>query len=360
MKTKKLLMFSAIVAGTIMTGCKKDEPTPDPTIPNPAMVYDNGIFITNEGPFGSGTGTVSYYSRVNSSVYNDIFEAKNSFPLGNIVQSMEVFNNSAYIVVNNAGKVEVADANTFASNGTITGFTYPRYFLGISNTTGYVTEWGSGGINGAVKIVDIATKTITGTIATGKGAETMVKVGNKVFVACGGGFDNDSVVTVINATTHTIESTIAVGANPSSLQVDTNGDVWVLCKGKYNSTWTALEQTGSLVKLNSTTNTVLLSMNFVSTLSQPSNLVINSSKNTLYYNYDGKVYSHPIANTSLATVETINRSFYSLGIDPQSNYFYCSDAVDFSSNGKVVRYNSSAVVVDSFTVGVIPGNFYFR
>ncbi|MBL7884807.1 MAG: hypothetical protein JNL69_12110 [Bacteroidia bacterium] len=360
MKINKLLFFSVLVTGTTMIGCKKDEPTPDPTIPNPTMVYDNGVFITNEGPFGSGTGTVSFYSRVNSSVYNDIFEAKNSFPLGNIVQSIEVFNNWAYIVVNNAGKVEIADANSFASNGTITGFTYPRYFLGIDNNKAYVSEWGTGGMAGSVKVVNLLTKTITSTINTGKGAEGMVKLGAKVFVACGGGFDNDSVVTIINSLDNTVDTTIVVGPNPSNIQVDTDGNVWVLCKGKYNSSWTALEQTGRLVKINGTTNVIELSLTFLSTFSQPSNLVVNALKNILYYNYDGKVYSHPIASTSLSSSATINRSFYGLGIDPVSNYFYASDALDFSSNGKVIRYTSAGVAIDSFNVGVIPGNFCFR
>ena len=54
-----------------------------------------------------------------------------------------------------------------------------------------------------------------------------------------------------------------------------------------------------------------------------------------------------------------------ISLDSNYNYvklqtFYGSDAVDFSSNGKVIRYNASATVVDSFAVGVIPGNFFFK
>lgn len=360
MKTIRLIFISAVAVATIFAGCKKDEPVLDPTLPSPSTVYDNGVFITNEGPFGSGSGTVSFYSRTNAVVYNDIFEAKNSFPLGNIVQSMSIFNGKGYIVVNNSGKIEVVDANSFASNGTITGFTYPRYFLGIDNTKAYVSEWGVGGSNGAIKVVNLLTNTVTATINIGKGAESMVKNATKVYVACGGGFDNDSVVTIINSSTNTIDTNIVVGANPSNIQIDANGDIWVLCKGKYNSSWTALEQTGRLVKLNGLTNAIELSLNFSSTFSQPSNLVINASKNTLYYSYDGMLYAHPISSVSLVSSATINRNFYSLGIDPTTDYFYGSDALDFTSNGKVIRYTPAGVAIDSFTVGVIPGNFYFR
>lgn len=360
MKTSKLLVFTAFAVVSIFTSCKKDDPEPDPTTPSAGTTYDNGVFVTNEGPFGSGTGTLSFISRNGGSPYNDIFEAKNSFPLGNIVQSMTIHNSKGYVVVNNAGKVEIIDASTMATAGTISGFTYPRYFLGIDNSKAYVSEWGTGGLAGAVKVVDLNSKTITATINTGKGAENMVKVGNKVFVACGGGFDNDSVVTVIDALSNAVDTTIIVGANPSNLQVDANGNVWVLCKGKYNASWTALEQTGKLVRLNGTSYATELSLPFASTSSQPGNLVINSAKTTLYYVYSGNVYAHAIASTVLNSSATINRSFYGLGIDPVFDQFYGSDAVDFSSNGKVIRYTSSGVVVDSFTVGVIPGNFCFK
>ena len=135
MKSKQLFYLSALAIAITFTSCKKDDPAPTPTpVVTAATTFMNGVFVTNEGPFGSGTGTISFYSRSSGSVSNDIFGAKNGYPLGNIVQSMEIYNSNAYIVVNNAGKVEVADGNTFAASGAITGFTNPRYFLGITPT----------------------------------------------------------------------------------------------------------------------------------------------------------------------------------------------------------------------------------
>ncbi len=361
MKTKQLFYLTFLATAITFTGCKKDDPEPEPT-PGVAGAteYTNGVFITNEGPFGSGTGTVSFYSRGSGGVHNDIFEAKNGYPLGNIVQSMEIYNSKAYIVVNNAGKVEVANGNTFAAEGSITGFTYPRYFLGINSSKGYVTEWGSSGIAGAVKIVDLTTKTVTGTITTGKGAEGMVLAGSKVYVACGGGFDNDSVVTVINAVTNGIITNIAVGANPKSIKMDASGKIWVLCSGKWDPTYTILISPAKLMRIDTATNSVDLTLPFASPTSQPSNLVVNSGKTVLYYCYNGSVYPQDYSVATLSGSPVINRSFYGLGIDPATNYFYGSDAVDFSSNGKVIRYNASAVLVDSLAVGVIPEGFYFK
>lgn len=361
MKTRKLFCLGALAFAITISGCKKDDPEPEPTPAGSSeTTYNDGIFITNEGPFGSGTGTLSFYSRGSGLVYDDIFELKNGYPLGNIVQSMEIYNGKAYIVVNNAGKVEVADGNTFASSGAITGFTYPRYFLGINSSKGYVSEWGSGGMAGAVKVVDLATKTVTATISTGKGAEAMVLAGSKVYVACGGGFGNDSVVTVINSSSNGIITNIPVGANPKSMKMDANGKIWVLCAGMWDATYTTLISPGRLIRIDTATNAVDLNMPFASTSSQPSNLVIDSDKNALYYCYNGAVHTHPISLTALTGVAVINRSFYGLGIDPLTDFFYGSDAGDFVSNGKVIRYNPFGVVVDSVTVGVIPGGFYFK
>jgi len=357
----QLFFLSTFVIAFTFSSCKKDDPDPEPTVgTTPATSFDNGIFVTNEGPFGTGTGTISFYSRSSGSVSNDIFEAKNGFPLGNIVQSMEIFNGRAYVIVNNSGKVEVADGISFASAGTITGFTYPRYFLGINATKGYVSEWGPGGIVGAIKVVNLSTKTITGTISTGKGAEGMVLAGTKVYIACSGGYDNDSVVTVINSITNAAITNINVGANPKSIKMDASGKIWVLCSGQWDPTYTFLIKTGKLVRIDTATNAVDLSMPFASSSSQPSNLVINNAKTSLYYSYSGGVYAQSSSSSSLSGTALINRSFYGFGIDPTNDYFYGSDAVDFSSNGKVIRYNSSAAVVDSFPVGVIPGNFFFK
>jgi YVTN family beta-propeller protein len=273
---------------------------------------------------------------------------------------MNIFNGTAYIVVNNGGKVVVANGTTFGSTGAISGLTYPRYFLGINSSTGYISEWGAGGAAGNIKVVNLSTKGIITSIPTGNGAEGMLLSGSKVYVACGGGFVNDSVISVINTTTNTVVNTINVGANPKSVKMDAAGKLWVLCAGQWDPTYTFLEKPGRLVRIDAATEAVDLSLPFSSTFSQPSSLVIDNTGTTLYYSYNGGVYSQSTSASSLSGSPVINRSFYGLGIDPTNNYIYASDAVDYSSNGKVLRYTPAAALVDSFAVGVIPGNFYFK
>lgn len=357
MSIKKLFVISSIAFAVLINGCKKADPKSGPNTPG---AYGSGIFVTCEGLYGSGTGTVSFYNRSTGIVNNDIFQTANSFPLGNVVQSMNVFNGKAYVVVNNSNKVEVVNAGDFKSSGTITGVSLPRYFLGINNNKAYVTEWGSTGMNGAIKVINLPGNTVSSTINTGKGAEKMVRSGNSVYVTCKGGYDNDSVVTVINTLTDAVSTTIKVGPNPDGIQQDANGKIWVLCGGRWNSTFTTLAETGKLVRIDPATNNIEQVFTFTSTASTPSNLSINGAKNKLYYTYQGGIYTLDISASGLSSTAFIGRSFYGLGVDPVTDYIYGADAGNYSSNGYVIRYNTIGSKVDSFLVGIIPGSFFFK
>ena len=96
----KLFVFVGIVL--LAFSCKKNTEEP------PVILSDNRVFVTNEGPFQDGTGTLSIIYRDSLTVENNVFEKVNDRPIGNIVQSIEVFEEKAYIVVNNANKVEIA------------------------------------------------------------------------------------------------------------------------------------------------------------------------------------------------------------------------------------------------------------
>ena len=58
-------------------------------------------------------------------------------------------------------------------------------------------------------------------------------------------------------------------------------------------------------------------------------------------------------------IEENNHQFYSLGIDPASSDIYVADAIDYQSAGIIYRYRADLQLADSFSVGIIPGDFYF-
>ncbi|MDC3130596.1 FG-GAP repeat protein, partial [Bacteroidota bacterium] len=102
--------------------------------------FGDGYFVTNEGNFGSGNGSVSFISN-NGSVQNNVFYNTNMFYLGDVVQSMSTANNKGYIVVYNSGKVEVVDMNTMNHIKTIGNVGSPRYFTQVSQDKAYLSDW---------------------------------------------------------------------------------------------------------------------------------------------------------------------------------------------------------------------------
>jgi hypothetical protein len=74
---KKLAILAMVI--TVFTSCEKD----DGGVDFPEN-YENGYFVTNEGNFGTGNGSVSFVSHLGG-VRNDVFESVNNFALGDVV-----------------------------------------------------------------------------------------------------------------------------------------------------------------------------------------------------------------------------------------------------------------------------------
>ncbi len=348
----KFLKLSAgqllFVALLMFTACDPDDVTPS------KGAYESGVFITCEGKFSGGTGTVSFYNRVKGGIKNNIFSLENNgAAVGNILQSITVHEGNGYLVVNNANKILIVDPYTFKYKDSIGGLVLPRYVLGADTKKAYVSEWGANGVTGSVKVMDLATKKITKTILTGSGAERMLKIGNRLYVCNGGGFGSDSTVAVIDTDNDVLLSKIQVGLNPSSIIADANGDIWVLSGGSFSRT------TGSnLVKIKG--NIV------VSTFDVPkyaSNLVANDTKNTLYYLASKSIWKKDIGTTTPSVFLT-NAAFvtpYALGFDAKSTSLYMGDAKDYASDGALFVIDATAATVkDSVKVGIIPGGFSFN
>ena len=341
-----LLLFT-----TFFVSCEKDNKEPDVQGP-----YKTGVFVTNEGPFQTGTGTVSFYNRDTKEVTPDIFQKENaSRVLGNIVQSMTIIKDRAYIVVNNAKTVEVVERGTFKTIATIEGFDQPRYILGVADNKAYVSQWGATGLDGSIKVVNLESNTIESSIVVGTGPEEMTQIGDRVYVVNSGGFGVDSLVSVIDVSSNTVTQSIEVAKNPVGIVVDKNQDIWVLSRGVTDWANPANSIKGALTKISN--NEVALNIEL---LNGAGNLAINKNKDQLFYTLNAQLFDHQIGETALRSTPMLSRNFYSVAVDPTTNMLFCADAKDFQSNGEVFIYGMDGVVRDSFEVGIIPGGFVFQ
>ena len=346
---RKIGMFALAI--TVLSSCKKDNIDDIYVAGN----YEDGYFVTNEGNFGTGNGSISFVDEYGA-VENDVFASINSFALGDVVQSMNIIGSRAYILVNGSSKIEVASVDSMYSVATIDAVS-PRYIAKVNDNKAYVTDWG---ING-VQVIDLLTNTISSTIACGTGPEGITVANGFAYVCNVGGWGLDSTVSVINTTTDAVETTLIVGDKPNSVVVDVNGAVWVLTGGftEYDDDWNVVSETaGNLVKI--VNNTIEETYAFA-VGNHPQDLAIDDAGTTLYYS-DGSlskaVYAFDVNDTELPTTALIDKSFYGLGV--HGGYVYGTDAVDFTQSGWSYKYTADGTIIDSVQVGIIPGGYCFN
>jgi hypothetical protein len=344
-------------------GCDKEttvpqeEETTQEEGTTPRGAYDLGILITNEGPFQTGSGSVSYISEDYQTVNQNIYNAVNGENLGNIVQSMSFYGDLAYIVVNNSNRIVVVNRYTFEKIAVIeSDLEQPRY-LTIVNNKGYVSNWGDPFIDtdDFIAVIDLDTNIVTQSIPVDFGPEKMVVASQKLYVAHQGGFGFNNKISVINTINNVLTTTITVGDVPNSLTVF-GDDLLVLCGGK--PAWADSETAGSLVAVDLTTNTISQSLDFPTITDHPTSMSRENSD--MYYVLNNNVYKMDIAAGVLPQNPIItNVSFYAMTIHNQK--LYGTDAGDFQSNGFLNVYDlSTNALLENLEVGIIPNGVYFN
>ena len=361
MKIRSLLGF--VIFAAVFLSCKKEKDPANPFNEN----LESCVLIVDQGNFEKSNGDISFFNRITKKSASTVFSTINNRPLGDVVQSISRFNSKYYIVVNNSDKIEIVQEGSFRSIGVINDLQQPRYFLGISSTKAYVSEWqkpDNSGIPalGTIAVIDLSTNTITKRITAGFGAENMLKAGNFVYVANSGGFGVDSTVTVIDYTTDAVVATIAMESNPQGFIQDKDGKIWTLCGGLMNWLTYAMTSQPALVRINPDGNSVEATYSMSAAPGVASNISTNAAKDKIFFNinYGNGVYAFDISASSIDPAPVLNVTLTGFGVDPKNDYLYCADPGDYATNGTIRRYNSAYQIVDSFKVGLVPGGFLFN
>jgi len=136
MKISKFLL-SMFLLSVILISCDDDD---EPQLPKGD--YENGILIANEGPFGSGSGTVTFIKNDFATSQNDIYKTVNSEDLGNILQSIAFNDDSAYLIANVSNRLVKVNRYTFEKEvATIESLNNPRFAAEVNGKL-FVTNWG--------------------------------------------------------------------------------------------------------------------------------------------------------------------------------------------------------------------------
>jgi DNA-binding beta-propeller fold protein YncE len=326
---------------------------------------NRGVYIVNQGNFMYGNSSLSFYDPVTKRVVNHVFQARNGAPLGDVAQSMSIWNNLGFVVVNNSGKIYVIDSRTAEYQGSITGLSSPRYIHFVNSQKAYITDLYARKIT----IIDPSTFRITGEIPVSNSksefnqhpTEKMIQYKNLVFTNC---WSYDNKILVIDTNTDQLIDSIEVFKQPNSLVIDKDNKIWVLTDGGFEGSPYGYERPG-LLKIDAETREIERTFRFALG-EHPHSLCLNAGKDSLLFlnrhvwkmaASDKKLQEQPFitsANTNLYG------GFYSLAIDPSNSEIYVGDAIDHAQNGLVRRFSTSGKLVDEFKVGISPGGFTFK
>ncbi|MCK9611494.1 MAG: hypothetical protein PHR81_06140 [Bacteroidales bacterium] len=344
-KRIKACIFYTLACALLISSCKKNTPPDD----IPDISAGKGVFIVNEGNFQWSNASVSYYNFDDGSFSEDIFKQANNRPLGDVAQSMYVFNGKGYIVVNNSNKIEIVNIVDFTSAGVITGLNSPRYFLPINTSKAYVSELYSK----CIHIIDLNSNTKTASIPCTGSSEEMIFADEQVVVTN----TRTNYIYLINSNNDIITDSIMVGFASNSLAKDKNGKLWVMCAGDEINSIKA-----SLHCVNLQTKEVEKNFDLNVSLNIWDKMRMNNTKDTIYYMCNG-VYKMSIDASTLPASPFISQGnclFLGIAVNPNNNNIAVADAVDYIQKGKVYYYSSNGSLLTTINSGVIPVDFYFN
>lgn len=335
------------------------------TPPDKNIIYDfsnYGVYVVNEGNFTYGNASLSFIDFEKDTIYNQVFHNATGFPLGDVAQSITIWQNFAFVVINNSGKIYVINNITGEYIGTIKNLTSPRHIKIISNKKAYITDLYSN----VITIVNPSTFEITGIIDIGTSSETMIQWNDFVFAT---NWNQGNKLFKINTTTNSIDTNIIINYQPNSLVIDKNSKLWVLSDGGQNVD-TADNDFAALTCVNPNTMQIEKIIKFEDKANSPTHLTINKTLDTLFYlnsswsgsNSNGGIYKICINDNLLSNIPFIpedNHLFYSFAIG-KNGEIIISDAIDYSQEGETLLYSSSCNFIKTYKAGIIPGFFLFN
>lgn len=347
------LLFCAVLS---MTGCMEWE-YGDASEEFKASAH--GLFITNEGNFQYGNATLSFYDPQTKRVQNEVFFRANGMKLGDVAQSMSIYGNRGWIVVNNSHVIFAIDPDTFKEIGRIENLPSPRYIHFLSDEKAYVTQlW-----DNRIVIVNPTTYEITGhirvpemTMESGS-TEQMVQLGRYVFCNC---WSYQNRIIKIDTETDRVVDQLAVGIQPTSIVADKFGRLWTITDGGYEGSPYGYEAP-SLYCIDPVNFKVEKQFGF-KIGDRPSEIQINGDGDKLYW-INNDVWCMDITADSLPALPFLayhGTIYYGLTVNPLNGEVYIADAIDYQQQGKIYRYSAEGELIDEFYAGITPGAFCWK
>ena len=313
----------------IITGCHDSSVQPE-------QENSSWVFVANEGSFGASTGSIS--------MINDFGEVFETEAIGDVVQSLAVYENKLIVLINNSHKIKIYDITEdgLAMPGieVSTDGSSPREMVVVDGNV-YFTNWNTSD----VKVFNLTTYNIDASIPVGAMPEGMLTDGSKIWVANSG----STTISEIDISSNEVVTTHEVGQGPQNLVK--NGDAIYVSRTFYDASWNAFHGSTKVGTENIINN-------------YGSGVVCGGS----VLSYNGSVYrSHNGGISPLDENLDINESgrignynqdeVYHVEVFDGNILFGIRDLSNGPGMVKVVDSNGDEI--SEYTVGINPGDFAF-
>ena len=395
---KKIALL--IVSGLVLIGiaaCSKDEgpsqPSTDTVSGDENLAGETvtvgdykKIFVLNEGQMGANNATLDFLRFSDGKYVRNAYNQMNPeqpLGLGDVGNDIAVTGNEVWMIVNNSGLIEVADARDERHIATIEIPT-PRNIV-FDGKYAYVTSW-----NGAVAVygegytvdaaqsknpkgvvykIDVNTHKIVGNVEVGYQPEGLAAYDGNLYVANSGGISSqlapayayDYTISIVNLSTFKVTETVEVAPNLKGVFSDGKGTIYVTTLGNYSNVHSGLYafSAASPKSVSRVEGTGTIGYN-------GSVAAVNGTKIYVFGNdteFDWSASKHDWYVWSVEEGIVLDEKLDLTGLNPYAAFsvggqLFVSDAKDYVGPGTVSMFDlTKNAKLWTVTAGVCPGHF---
>lgn len=321
----------------------------------PLGKYDSGVFILNEGSFGTNDGEIFHLDPSSGVLIQNVFETENSRPYAGLLEDAVLEEDRLYLVAN-TGKVEIVNPGDFKSIGSVIGDLDQPRSLATASGKLFISDYGP--YDASYNTPDSYIAVVSG--LDGGMVKKKIEVSNKPedlfvrgkFVWVAG--SEEGKIEIIDADTETITKTLDVEGNPVQF-FELNGEVWV---------YTISIDRAYFQSLNLSSQTVKEVKSFP--MANPTGRMAVGEEGKLYLilSTGWPEYIDQVIEVSLtenyARLWKNGSGLYGIGYDQDRQEIYVANSKGFQGNGEVTVFEKDGTELRKLEVGRGPSGFVFR
>jgi len=337
MKNYHFLHILIVSLSVSLWSCKKDK-TENPS-PLPSTKYQNGTYILYQGPFSSGSGALDFYSFAGDSLISDLF-GKIGKTIGTSPWDMAIGGTKMAITVSTSKTLKIVDLINFATVDSVTGLENPRY-VAIAGEKAYVSDWGNydasfNSPSPKIVIVNLNSKNVVKKINLpfNMRPEGVVSVAGRIYVAIQGDIYGTTVgdkVYIINPSADVITDSVTVGGYPTLFATDSRDRLLVTC-----------QKDSAIYRIKLSDNKLENKVQAQRALNSNGVIAGTGSLGDTYVLLKTGIVRFGLDATTVSSSPLISgTSFEAIGFDNRNQRIFVADNGGFTTNGKVMIYNTS-------------------